>query len=248
MGKSEKAEFEKAVAVDYLTTAQLRRSVRVKSPIDGAPVWTITPFTDDELWRRVEDLTDNEFWRVLALWKERRADPWQTIPELRRATETILRLQTAPARLSKRRGRHKARLGSDPVSTELMHQFLRRLHDLLVEALSRPKPNLKPEAITRRVIANLRYRCEITAGPLENHIVQWGPRIDEVAHRLGACVRDTLKHRITSNNSKATAIVLNFLDTSISDEEPMSLRHLQRILKKTHSPRPRPDVIPPPAP
>jgi hypothetical protein len=248
MGKSEKAKLEKAMAVHYLMTAQMRRSVQVISPIDGATVWSITPFSDDELWRRVEDLTDDEFRRLLTLWKGRREVPWETIPELRSATESILRLQTAPTRLSKRRGRHTGRLGPDPVSIELYHNFLRRLHDLLAQALSDTKPTLKPDAITRRVLADLGCRCEITAGPLKNHIVHWGTRVDEVAQRLGACVRDTLKHRGTSEKSKAAEIVLNFLDTSSSDEEPLSLRHLQRILKKTQTPRPRPDVIPPLAP
>jgi hypothetical protein len=243
--ESENAKLGKATAIHYLTTAQLRRSVPMSSPIDGATIRAIKPFVDEELWRRVEDLTDNEFRRLLKLWKERREDPWLTIPELRRATEIIRRLQTAPARLSKRRGRHKGRLGPDPVSIELNHHFLKRLHDLLVQVLSETKPNQKSETITKRVLATLRCRCEITAGPLKNHIVQWGPHIDEAVQRLEVCVRDTLKHRISSDKSKATEIVLTFLDTLSSAEDLPSLRHLQRILKETSSPRPLPDLIPP---
>jgi len=245
VAKTEKAKVDKAMAVHYLTLGQMRRSIRAKSPIDGAAVWAITPLTDDELWRRVEDLTDDEFRRLLTLWKERREDVWEAVPELRTATETIRRIQTAPTRLSKRRGRHRGRLGRDPVSIEIYHHFLRRLHDLLVQALSDARPNLKPETITRRVLEDLKSPCEITAGPLENHIVHWGPRIHEVAQRLGTCVRDTLKHRITSEKSKATAIVLRFLDASGSAEDLLSPQHLQRILKKTRAPQSRPHLIPP---
>src|SRR5437879_1397755 len=122
-------------ALQYLAGPRLlARFGRLSGP--GA---AIKPFTDEELWQRVEDLTDDEHRRLCKLWRERREDPWVTVPELSGALASIAALTTAPRRLRKRRGRHRGRLGDDPVAIELTRQFIKRLHDLVVKGLRKTR-------------------------------------------------------------------------------------------------------------
>jgi len=238
----------KMLAVQYLAPAAfLARSIPVKSPLDGQTVWAVRLVSDEELWRRVEDLTDDEFRRLCRLWKGRREDPWLTVPELRAAHDAILQLTTAPARLQKRRGRHRGRLGADPIKFEVTRQFLKRLHEVTLQALSDAEPGKgDSRAITQRILSGLTQRCVITKGPLKDQIVQWDRlHTEALRRRLQDWVRDTRRLQLRSNQSRAAEIVLAFLLDLEPDKDPLSIRHLQRILKQTTSPRPFQDTIPP---
>ena len=230
-------------ALQYLAGPRLlARYGRLSGPQGAA----IKPFADEVLWQRVEDLTDDEHRRLCKLWKERREDPWVTVPELSRAVAIIATLTTAPKRLGKRRGRHRGRLGDDPVTIELTRQFIKRLHDLVVKGLRKTRTSKRDRSdIARSVLSEIAYSCIITNGPLKEHIVRWDERHVQMLKGIEGVVQNILRLHLRSDRARAVEIVMALLSNVEHRPEPLSFRYLERILKQTKSPRPLPDLIHP---
>ncbi len=230
--------------------AHLARYRKVPSPLDGTPVWALTPFTDEEIWEHIGCLSPDEFRRACELWRQRREDP------MRAAQELVLKLQQAPGRLMKRRGKRGGSLGSNPVELELTHQFIRRLFAASLRAVrSVPSPRGEHAAeIAKGIVEGLTGPWVIPDGPLRDGVargldqvpahlqeaIQWrvaqavAPRHPERKRRQGPVA-------IYGERSMAFWItdevldLFQFLELLPAGNEAISERHLRRILKPSRT-------------